>query len=74
MQPSVPDTLKEEKYRGYLSTEQAARELFIGTATIMNWYRKDNSISSLQLPIGSRMVPYFSAEDVEAIRESHGLG
>ena len=64
----------EEKYRGYLSPEQAARELFIGTATIMNWYRKDNSISSLQLPIGSRMVPYFSAEDVEAIRESHGLG
>lgn len=64
----------EDKYRGYLSPEQAARELFIGTATIMNWYRKDNSISSLQLPIGSRMVPYFSKEDVESIRESHGLG
>ena len=64
----------EDKYRGYLSPEQAARELFIGTATIMNWYRKDNSISSLQLPIGSRMVPYFSKEDVESIRASHGLG
>ena len=64
----------EDKYRDYLSPEQAARELFIGTATIMNWYRKDNSISSLQLPIGSRMVPYFSKEDVESIRESHGLG
>ena len=64
----------EEKYKDYLSPEQAARELFIGTATIMSWYRKDNSISSLQLPIGSRMVPYFSADDIEAIRETRGLG
>ena len=64
----------EEKYKDYLSPEQAARELFIGTATIMNWYRKDNGISSLQLPIGSRMVPYFSPSDIEAIRAAHGLG
>ena len=64
----------EEKYKDYLSPEQAARELFIGTATIMNWYRKDNGISSLQLPIGSRMVPYFSPSDIEAIRAEHGLG
>ena len=64
----------EEKYRDYLSPEQAARELFIGTATLMNWYRKDNGISSLQLPIGSRMVPYFSPSDIEAIRAAHGLG
>jgi hypothetical protein len=40
----------------------------------MNWYRKDVGISSLQLPIGSRMVPYFSPADVEAIRTSHNLG
>ena len=64
----------EEKYKDYLSPEQAARELFIGTATLMNWYRKDNGISSLQLPIGSRMVPYFSPSDIEAIRAAHGLG
>lgn len=64
----------EEKYQGYLSSEQAARELFIGTATLMNWYRKDNSISSLKLPIGSRMMPYFSPEDIENIRSSKGLG
>ena len=63
----------EEKYKDYLSPEQAARELFIGTATLMNWYRKDAGISSLQLPIGSRMVPYFSPADVEAIRTSHNL-
>ena len=64
----------EEKYKDYLSPEQAARELFIGTATLMNWYRRDNGISSLQLPIGSRMVPYFSPSDIEAIRAAHGLG
>lgn len=64
----------EEKYKDYLSPEQAARELFIGTSSLMAWYRKDNSISSLQLPIGSRMVPYFSKEDVEAVSVSHKLG
>ena len=63
----------EEKYKDYLSPEQAARELFIGTSSLMNWYRKDPSISSLTLPIGSRMVPYFSATDIETIRESHKL-
>ena len=64
----------EDKYSDYLSPEQAARELFIGTSSLMSWYRKDPSISSLQLPIGSRQVPYFSKEDVENIRISHNLG
>lgn len=64
----------EDKYSDYLSPEQAARELFIGTSSLMSWYRKDPSISSLQLPIGSRQVPYFSKEDVENIRTSHNLG
>ena len=64
----------EEKYKDYRSPEQAARELFIGTATLMSWYRKEASISSLQLPIGSRMVPYFSETDIEAIRTNHNLG
>ena len=64
----------EEKYKGYRSPEQAARELFIGTSTLMNWYRKENTISSLQLPIGSRMVPYFSEPDIEMIRSNHKLG
>lgn len=64
----------EEKYKDYLSPEQAARALFVGTASLMNWYRNDNSISSLQLPIGSRMVPYFSQDDIEKIRIKHNLG
>ena len=64
----------EEKYKDYRSPEQAARELFINTATLMNWYRKDPSISSLTLPIGSRMVPYFSASDVEHLRSVKNIG
>ena len=64
----------EEKYSGYLSPEQAARELYIGTSSLMNWYRRDNSISSLQLRIGSRMVPYFSKDDIEKLRTSRNLG
>ena len=64
----------EDKYKDYLSPEQAARELFIGTSSLMSWYRKEPSISSLQLPVGSRMVPYFSPDDVEEIRISHKLG
>ena len=64
----------EEKYGDYLSPEQAARELYIGTSSLISWYRKDNSISSLQLPIGSRMVPYFSKDDIENIRTAHNLG
>ncbi len=64
----------EEKYAGYRSPEQAARELFVGTSTLMNWYRRQPSIASLTLPIGSRIVPYFSESDVESIRESRQLG
>lgn len=64
----------EDKYSDYLSPEQAARELFIGTSSLMSWYRKDQTIASLTLPIGSRQVPYFSKEDVESIRTEHNLG
>ena len=64
----------EEKYKDYRSPEQTARELFINTATLMNWYRKDPSISSLTLPIGSRMVPYFSGNDVEQLRITRNIG
>lgn len=64
----------EEKYKDYRSPEQTARELFVNTATLMSWYKKDPSISSLTLPIGSRMVPYFSSADVEHIRTSRNLG
>ncbi len=64
----------EEKYKDYRSPEQTARELFVNTATLMSWYKKDPSISSLTLPIGSRMVPYFSGNDVEQLRITKNIG
>lgn len=62
----------EEKYAGYLSLEQAARELYIGTMTLQNW-NKQKGYASLYLPIGSRQVPYFSAEDIQKIRQERKL-
>ncbi len=64
----------EEKYRGYKSIEQAARELFIGTDTLTKWVKKDPSLSSLSLPLGNRMMPYFSPEDVARIKGKKKLG
>lgn len=57
----------EEKYKDYLSLEQAARELYIGTQTLNGWNKKKN-YASLYLPIGNKSMPYFSKEDIEKIR------
>ena len=62
----------EEKYKDYLSLEQAARELYVGTQTLNGW-NKNNHYASLYLPIGNKLLPYFSKEDIEIIREDKGL-
>ena len=62
----------EEKYKDYLSLEQAARELYIGTNTLNKW-NKDKLYASLYLPIGSKEMPYFSLEDIKTIREDRHL-
>jgi len=62
----------EEKYKNYLSLEQAARELFIGTQTLNSW-NKRNNYASLYLPIGSSKMPYFSESDIQKIREEKNL-
>lgn len=63
----------EEKYNGYLSLEQAARELYIGTQTLRTWVRSHKDYSSLSLPIGNRIMPYFSSSDIEHIRKDKHL-
>lgn len=63
----------EEKYRGYKSLEQAARELFIGTNTLSKWVKTKPEFSSLSLPLGSKIMPYFSDEDISRIRKEKGL-
>ena len=63
----------EEKYGDYLSLEQAARELFIGTETLRKWTKENLSFSSLKLPLGNKMMPYYSKEDIINIRKIKGL-
>ena len=63
----------EEKYKDYLSLEQAARELFIGTMTLNKWVKQNKNIASLYLPIGSKLLPYFSKNDILKIRKIKNL-
>lgn len=59
----------EEKYKDYKSLEQTARELFIGTNTLSKWVKQNSNFSSLYLPIGSKMMPYFSSVDIQNIKQ-----
>ena len=63
----------EEKYKDYRSLEQAARELFIGTNTLSKWVKTNPEFSSLSLPIGSKLMPYFSSEDISKIKLAKNL-
>lgn len=63
----------EEKYKDYKSLEQAARELFIGTNTLAKWVKLIPNFSSLSLPIGNKLMPYFSSKDIANIKETKKL-
>lgn len=63
----------EEKYKDYKSLEQAARELFIGTNTLAKWVKLMPNFSSLSLPIGNKLMPYFSFKDIANIKEAKKL-
>lgn len=62
----------EEYYKDYLSLEEAARYLYIGTETFRKWNQKEN-YAKVYLPIGNKKVPYFSFEDLDEIRIKKGL-
>ena len=62
----------EEKYKDYLSLEQAARELYIGTNTLNKW-NKDKKYASVYLPMANKQMPYFSSDDIKRIREDRNL-
>lgn len=62
----------EDKLKDLLSLEQAARELFIGTNTLSKW-NKTNNYSSEYITIGNKIVPYFSNDDINKIREDKKL-
>ena len=63
----------EEKYKDYKSLEQTARDLFIGTNTLAKWVKQTPSFSSLSLPIGNKLMPYFSSQDIANIKQAKQL-
>ena len=64
----------ESKYGEYLSVEQAARELYIGTTSLSNWIRNGTVKFDLEIPFGDRKLQYFTKESVEKIRIEKSLG
>lgn len=63
----------EEKYKDYHSLEETARLLFKNTSTLKNWVKKNKDYASLYLPLGNKMMPYFSDKDIEKIRADKHL-
>lgn len=64
----VETTSFAEKYEGYLSVEQVAREYFVNTGTINSWIRRGKIAPTVSFEFGSRKVHLFSPSDVDAIR------
>ena len=58
-----------ERYEGWLSVEQVARDFFVNTGTINSWIRSGRITPSASFPFGSRTIHLFSPEDVAATRE-----
>ncbi len=63
----------EEKYKDYHSLEETARILFKNTNTVRSWLKKNKDYASLYLPLGNKMMPYFSDKDIERIRTDKNL-
>ena len=62
-----------ERYEGYLSVEQVAREFFVSTDTVSSWIKRRRIEPTASFSFGSKAVHMFSPEDVEAIRERLGI-
>lgn len=63
----------EEKYKGYLSVEQLARELFASNSSVYNWLRKKEIFPDLEFKCGSETIRMFKPERVEEIRKLKNL-
>lgn len=63
----------EQKYGGYLSDEQLARELFVSTGTVKNWVKANVIIPSLIMPVGRQKLNYYEPSMVNKIRSSLNL-
>ena len=62
-----------EKYEGYLSVEQLARDFFVSTDTVNGWIKRGRIEPSASFVFGSKRVNLFSPEDAVAIRQRLGI-
>lgn len=62
-----------EKYEGYLSVEQLAREFFVNTGTVSDWIKKGRIQPTVSFSFGSKPVHMFSPQDAQTIRERMGI-
>ena len=62
-----------EKYEGYLSVEQVARDFFVSTDTVNGWIRRGRIEPTASFAFGSKTVRLFSPEDVASIRKRLGI-
>lgn len=61
-------TTFEDLYKDYLSTEQAARELFISTGTLVSWIKTKKVLPDLSIPFGKSSLNYFKLDTLDNIR------
>lgn len=59
----------EEKYKGYLSVDELARELFVSNSSVYNWLRKKEITPDLEFKCGSETIKMFKPERVQEIRK-----
>jgi hypothetical protein len=62
-----------ERYDGYLSVEQVARNLFVSTDTVNGWIRRGRVVPTVAFEFGSRRIHLFSPSDAEAARVRLGI-
>lgn len=58
-----------ERYEGYWSVEQVARDFFVSTDTVNDWIKKGRIEATASFKFGNKTIRLFSPKDVAAIRE-----
>ncbi len=64
----------EKSYGDMLSSEQAARELYTGTNTLINWVKNGTIKADLVIPFGSSKLYFFKPDSIKTIRDLKNLG
>lgn len=62
-----------EKYQNFLSVEQLARELFVGTQTVNKWIKDKKITPDASFDFGSHKIFMFAPESIQKIRADLNL-